>query len=222
MNKQQTMKALQEAILLYEENLANKKILILYEVDKEIQKLEIIFKRNNFLHLTGIKIQNSNLNPTIFYKKLLNQRLSLSDFNIKSDGTTQLKIQILNQISTINKFINTIGKYQANRKFLIADRVIGNHNICLCLKNIGDFDYVPISALQENIKNITDMQYKIICIATKPLKDKIYSKLTYISKNNTNYNTLEKVNKLYEKCIWDKKYPVPNVPFTPLTYKQHY
>ncbi len=196
MNKQQTLKALQEAILLYEENLANKKILILYEVDKKVKKLEIIFKRSNFLHLTGISILNSSLNPTIFYKKLLNQRLSLSDFNIKSDGTTQLKIQILNQISTINRFINTAGDYQANRKFLVADKVIGNHNICLCLKQISNFDYIPISALQENIKNITNVQYKILCIATKPLQSNAYSKLTYISKNNTIYNSLDKVNKI--------------------------
>lgn len=109
-------------------------------------------KLPTFLHLTGLTIQNPKLNPTIFYKKLLNQRLSINDFSIKSEGTTQLKIQILNQISSINKFINMTGDYQANRKFLIADKVIGNLNICLCLKNIGNFDYIPISSLQENIK----------------------------------------------------------------------
>lgn len=199
MNKQQTLKTLQEAIFLYEENLANKKILILYENEKEIEKLEIIFKRNNFLHLTGIDIKDSNLNPSIFYKKLLNQRLSLNDFRIKSNGTTQLKIQILNQISSINKFINSTGDYQASRKFLLADKVIGNHNICLCLKNIGNADYIPISALQENIKKITYRQYKIIGIATKPLKNKVYDKLTYIAHNNTSCNTLEKINKIILK-----------------------
>lgn len=66
----------------------------------------------------------------------------------------------------------------------------------MCLKNIGGIDYIPISALRENIKNITNMQYKIICIASKPLKDKFYNKITYIAKNNVNHDTLEKVNNI--------------------------
>ena len=194
MDKKQVINALHQAVSLYEKNLSNKKILILYEKDKEIQKIEIIFKRSNFLHLTGLKITNKQLNPTTFYKKVLIQRLSLNDFDINPNGITKLKIDIINQISSINKFINMIGNYQANRKFLIADKVIGNLNICLCLKNIGNSNYIPISALKENIKSITDKQYKIICIATKNIKDKQYSKITYVAKDNVEYNSLEKIN----------------------------
>ena len=196
MDKKQTINILQEAIIVYEKNLANKKILILYQVDKNVKYIEIIFKRSNFLHLTGLKIKNPKLNSRTFYKKTLNQRLSLNDFEINQNGTTKLKIDILNQISSINKFINMIGNYQANRKFLIANKVIGNLNVCLCLKKISDSIYIPISSLRENIKNITDKQYRIICIATKKLKCEQYNQITYLANNNTQYNTLEKINSL--------------------------
>ena len=198
MNKKQAINVLQEAIILYENNLANKKILIIYENKEDIEHIEIIFRRSNFLHLTGLKFKNKKLNSKFFYKKAL-KRLSLDDFDINTDGTTRLKIDIINQISSINKFVNMIGNYETNRKFLIADKVIGNLNVCLCLKKIGTSTYIPISALKENIKNITDKQYRIICIATKNIEQEKYNKITYVSKKNTQYDTLEKINLLSQK-----------------------
>ena len=61
MEKKQVIRAIQESIELYEKNLANKKVLIIFEINNEFQKLEIVFKRNNFLHLTGLNIKNMKI-----------------------------------------------------------------------------------------------------------------------------------------------------------------
>ncbi len=61
MNKKEALRIISECAKLYEELLLNKKILIVYGQNPKTEYIEVVFKEENFLHLTGIeKLTNIN------------------------------------------------------------------------------------------------------------------------------------------------------------------
>ena len=97
-NKQQAISIIIDCAAKYEENLNGYQLLfILKDKHKHISSLEVSFYPYNFLHLTGIKLIDGTT-ATDFYKRCLNHKLSPEDFSFASDGTTQLKLEILPQL----------------------------------------------------------------------------------------------------------------------------
>lgn len=87
---------------LYHLNLEDQKILFLYGVPSEVRKqlntegnrlvaiksYEVAFHRYNFMHLTGIKANNTGVDSAIhFYEKCLVNRLTENDFDFAKDGS---------------------------------------------------------------------------------------------------------------------------------------
>ncbi|WP_246824817.1 PBECR4 domain-containing protein [Fusobacterium sp. HMSC065F01] len=94
----------------YDENFLNKEFLYIYENKNEIKKFSITFKKQNFLHLTGIKYDSKdNMNPLDFYRAVKEKRLSLSEKNINDFTNIKLKvfpklINLLQESSVFYKF----------------------------------------------------------------------------------------------------------------------
>ena len=110
MDSGKIFKKLRLAQKVYDENFLNKEFLYIYENKNEIKKFSITFKKQNFLHLTGIKYDSKdNMNPLDFYRAVKEKRLSLSEKNINDFTNIKLKvfpklINLLQESSVFYKF----------------------------------------------------------------------------------------------------------------------
>lgn len=63
------------------------------------------------------------------------------------------------------------------------DKLIGNVNFCLGLKEIQeDGCYVPVSTLLEDIKSLTDVQSQVLAIFSKEMSEEIYKNIRHVAK----------------------------------------
>ena len=78
MSSSKIFKKLKLAQEVYDENFLNKEFLYIYENKNEIKKFSITFKKQNFLHLTGIKYDSKdNMNPLDFYRAVKEKKNQL-------------------------------------------------------------------------------------------------------------------------------------------------
>ena len=93
---------------LYHLNLEDQKVLFLYGVPSEvkgqlqternllsaIKSYEAVFHRYNFLHLTGVRVNDSRVGSAIhFYEKCLASRLTEDDFYCLYNGVKTLALR---------------------------------------------------------------------------------------------------------------------------------
>jgi len=184
MNKQNALKIILNCSKTYHENLENKNIMYIIQ-DKlgRITSLETVFLSRNFLHLTGLKIVNNKIKSSVdFYNLCLTKQLSISDIEFNSNGTTSKKVNILLLIMQIHKNAKIVGKYNNSKKYLSTKQLIGNINYCLGFIKEKNY-YIPNTALEEDIRDIVEGQYKVLLILRKGVKEKKYREVTYINKN---------------------------------------
>ena len=198
MDKKQAINIITESCMKYQKNLENKNFLFIYNSnEKTLKSLETLFLKSNFLHLTGIKLKNHRIkSSTQFYNICSDNKLSPNDFEFSSNGTTELKLNVLPQIINIPYNAKMIGDYLNTKKLLVTEKVIGN--IFLSLGFIQDRNeyYIPNTALNENIKRITVSQNKIIAILEKNAKDKHYRTISCVDKNKKGIDISEMLNEL--------------------------
>lgn len=180
----------------YRDKLLDKNLLIIYREkdDNSIHKIEVVFRDRNYQHLTGLElidrkgnvIYNQSIN---FFRKCIENKLSVNEFRFKDDGTTQLKLSALPALMDITKITKITGDYNNRRPFLYVEKVIGGVNFCLGLCKEEKL-YVPSSALCENIKNLTDRPNQVLAIFSKESNSKeIYSSVRHVAKG-VNLNNL--------------------------------
>lgn len=183
MEKREIIKIIENCAIKYKNNLSNKNLLFVY-YDKNIVKyIETKFLPSNFLHLTGIKYKReSNNNAIKFYKDILDKKVSLKNLKIVNEGIIKLKLNILNMILDINYSAKMIGEFNSNFKNLLrTEKIIGTNVYSMGFIKVGDY-YIPNTTLKEDIRNITNKTNRVIAIFSKEIKEKQYSKLTYINK----------------------------------------
>ncbi|MBR7927186.1 hypothetical protein KBI51_03215 [Aerococcaceae bacterium zg-ZUI334] len=74
-------------------------------------KIDIYFSSSNFMHLCGIRYKKGS---SSFFEDCLNQHIVLDDIEIKKDGTTIQKLQILSSISELigeNVYLTGAGRF---------------------------------------------------------------------------------------------------------------
>lgn len=192
----------------YDKNLLNQKFLIIYrdKSDNIIKYIELFFSKENYQHLTGLEMIDANGNirehvSELFYVKCLNNTLSKKEIRFKKDGTTNLKLAALPVIMTIHKVTKITGNYNYIRAYLRADKLIGNVNFCLGLKQTGSH-YVPVSALLENIKNLTDVSSQVLAVLSKKSYENIYKNIRHVAKG-LNLNNIKIPEDIMTKICLD-------------------
>ena len=123
-------------------------------------------------------MRNQSMN---FYRKCMENKLSLEEFRFKQDGTTQLKLAALPVLMDITKITKITGDYNNVRPYLFVDKVMGGENFCLGLSR-EDNVYVPSSALLEDIKRLTDAPSQVMAILEKGIDTGIYSTVKHVAK----------------------------------------
>ena len=195
MDKQKALEIMKNAIKIYENQYINRAILFIYKNKSgELETFEGVFKRHNFLHLTGVK---TNKSPNNFYKLLLDERLSLNDFSFQKNGNTQRKLQVIEQMGLFLKNPLIIG-YSNGHIYLEKnpERVIGNNKRLV----LGFEKNYPLTLLNEDIKKCTIADLKVLFILDKSLGENEYNNFLYIDKS-VNKDLLKK---LKDKEILEK------------------
>lgn len=172
----------------YQANLLDRMFIVIYKdgIDHIIKDIEIKFSKRNYQHLTGIELIDDNGNlrehvSELFYTKCVNNRLSKTEIRLKKDGTTNLKLAALPVIMGIHKVTKIAGDFNNVRPYLVADKVVGNVNFSLGLKQVDSY-YVPASALLENIKQLTDVQSQVLAVISKEAGEHIFSNIRHVAK----------------------------------------
>lgn len=181
----------------YQQKLLNKKLLIIYRERKDnvIRYIEVVFLARNYQHLTGLElvddegnvIHNQSMN---FFRKCIDNKLSINEFQFKKDGTTHLKLLALPVLMDVTKITKITGDYNNVRPYLYVDKVMGGVNFCLGLSK-EENDYVPSSALLEDIKKLTEAPSQVLAIMEKRTDETTYATVKHVAKGlNLNNITL--------------------------------
>ena len=120
MNKSEAQKVLFECAELYKNNLIDYNLLFLCAgKNRKMNALEMQFSTTGFLHLTGVKFPGKKIPARAFFDKCINRRLSLAEFDLALDGTTELKLKILPLLFQKNLSASMIGDFSARTSLLV-------------------------------------------------------------------------------------------------------
>lgn len=211
MDKRRAIQIMTRAAALYHANLEDQKVIFLYGVPAEVRKqlltdkgkllpiksYEVAFHRYNFLHLTGVKIDSSDVASAIhFYEKCLANRLMPENFSFAKDGSTVQKLDILETMMGIKRNVTMIGDFTDRGPKLFTEKVAGS--VCGCIGFVKDRNTrlnVPNTLLKKDVRDVT----------ASPVQ-KVYA---VFSKSYTaeRYSMLEKVDKGIDikKCIFTEE-----------------
>ena len=170
----------------YENELRNRNLLFLFQ-DKgcRINGIELIFRAQHFMHLTGLKAKNKQhpISAPDFYKKCLDKRLQENEVTFSEDGTTELKLSILPNIICKNLMANSIGDFNGSTIKLMTDKIVGNQHAFIGSIFIQEFGYfIPNTFVKGDIRDYTKNRRRIIAIFRKKQMDAVYEEITYIAK----------------------------------------
>ena len=200
MDKRRAIQILTKAADLYRQNLEDQKILFLYGTSSEVQKqlqepdnkylsisdYEVAFHRYNFLHLTGVKVNNSQIaSATHFYEKCLDKRLTEKDFSFAKDGSTVQKLDILESMMQIKRSVMMIGDFTDRGPKLFSEKVA--RNVCSCIEFVKDRNTklnVPNTLLKKDIRDVTASPVqKVFAVFSKGYTEEKYSVIEKLDKS---------------------------------------
>ena len=181
MKKEEAVKIIIKAAEEYHNNLENKNLLFISGHPDKPNFVETVFLPRNFLHLTGVKVDNS-LKSGYFYKQCLNKRLNINHFSMASDGTTEMKLKVISPLMNIHKTAKMMGNYSANGVLLYTEKLAGGVSGCIGFVFSNNL-YNPNTLVNEDIRKITHApQDRILAILRKPVTQENYTELCYTAK----------------------------------------
>ncbi|MCM1214218.1 MAG: PBECR4 domain-containing protein [Lachnospiraceae bacterium] len=206
MDKRRAIQIITKAAGAYHLNLEDQKILSLYGIPSEVKKqleleghrlsvikgFEVVFHRYNFLHLTGVRVNESGIGSAIhFYEKCLANRLTEEDFSFAKDGSTAQKLDVLENMMGIKKNAMMIGDFADRGPKLFTEKAAGN--VCGCVGFVKDRNTglnVPNTLLKKDIREVVASPVQKVYA--------VFSKM-YVEEK---YSVVEKMDKsLVEKTI---------------------
>ena len=164
----------------YKDFLQDKHFLIVYQ-EKEIVKIvQIEFRGNHFLHLTGVK---TKLSAGRFYEKCLNHKLSGDDFELDKKGKAQQKLMVLPFLHELLYHNCMIGTFINSGICIRADYFVGNTKAVLSVGfRYGKKMDFPVTLYKEDVRSLTKPTNKVLAIFSKKYREYNYTECTYLSK----------------------------------------
>lgn len=185
MKKEEALKILFKSAQLYKENLVNNNLLfICMDKHKRTSSLTIQFATTGFLHLTGVKFNDrKSMSSGEFFDKCLKRRLSLDEFELAKDGTTEKKLQILPLLFSKNLSATIVGDFSARTPVLVTDKLVGDVKGCIgfVYEQTTGF-YAPNTVLNLDIRTYISNQLRIIATYRKKKTDSGYEEIVYAAK----------------------------------------
>ena len=133
--------------------------------------------------LTGI---SSKLNAEQFFRAAINRRLGEKDISLSTDGTSDLKLDILPKLMNIHISARMVGDYDNSKPLLITDKFAGTTTMAMGFVQINGI-YIPNTALKKDVREITSKatRRKVAAVLIKARSDVLYKRLTYLAKGLT-------------------------------------
>lgn len=111
------------AAMNYKEYLQDKIFLIIYQEKTSTKTVQVEFRDNHFLHLTGV---TTKLSAKRFYEKCINKKLSLSDIELDKNGKAHQKLMVLPFLHELLYNNCMIGNFINSGICIRADYFVGN------------------------------------------------------------------------------------------------
>jgi hypothetical protein len=189
-SERDAIRIVSQCIKEYDDKLCGKKHLIIFRNhNKNFEYLEIAYHSRNFQHLTGLFLTDPSGNIITkqsenFYRKFMAGTVSPSEIQFRADGTAALKLQALPVLMDITRISKITGNYNFSKPLLIAEKVVGGVNFCLGIDkdSDGSGEYVPCSAMIQDIRDIVDESFQIIAILQKDQSESKYTKIRHVAK----------------------------------------
>lgn len=200
--KQQAITKIVSSAQLYKSELNNRNLLIIYGESVSPRVAQFYFAPYNFEHLTGVI---SNLNgyniSSMFYNKALRRKLAHSDFEFKDDGTTERKLDVIEQAMQIAHNAKQIGDFDNSRPKLIADKATGTSKWTMAFVE-DETDYLkPCSLLNEDVHDNILSYCRVLAIFRKKRDIPTYSEITSVSRDIDMPRLAATIDKLYPELL---------------------
>ena len=164
----------------YKNNLAGKSIMFVFADSDCISYMETAFNSFNYLHLTGLKV--NNITAKDFFRRCINRKLSTKDFEFAADGTTHLKLGVLPSVVNSDLSARMLGSYNGSNPVLYTEKLVGGVKACVGFVRTAK-SYVPNTILNLDIRDYVDAPARIIATYRKPQQDRRYTECVYKAKN---------------------------------------
>lgn len=176
LDKREVLRQVVSAAKKYKENLLGRNYLIISKKKHmDFKYWELKFEKKQFAHLTGLE---TTLSSSHFYQKAIGGRLSVRDFNLREDGTTELKLEVLPLLMEFKDKIRVVGYFEDCSPRLMTDVLAGNHQGALGFVKDEKDCLVPNTCLKCDTRFRVDSE-RIVMILSKKFEDKEYKKVEY-------------------------------------------
>ena len=198
LDKKNVLKVIINSAKLYKNNLVDKNFLIVSKTNNTPYKFwELKFEKKQFAHLTGVKL---NISSTYFYKKAISRSLSIKDFEPRSDGSTELKLEVLPKLMEFKDSIRMIGDYDDCSPKLYTEVLAGNLQGALGFVTDEKSDLVPNTCLKCNTK-LRSKPERIVLMLSKKFYENEYCNIEYIAEKNFDINELKSIDNEFKDEI---------------------
>lgn len=169
---------------LYKKNLVDQSLLfVTTDKHKEVHCLEVTFDTSNFLHMTGFKLRKPGINARHFFNLCYDKRLTESDFDFASDGTTEMKMRVLPSLMKKNLSAKMLGDYNLYQPKLYTDKLAGSLSACMgFVRDGGNGRFVPNTVLEGDIRTKVKHADRIILTYRKKRIDAQYAEIVFQAK----------------------------------------
>lgn len=191
MDKENALKIMINAACLYRDNFVGKKLLVVFGDEMKPDFIEIKASGENFIHLAGVK---TSIAAGDFYSRLLDKRVSKDDFSFKEDGTSELKLSVIESILNIKSSAQMFGDYNGGKPKLFTRRLMGNISACIGFVPAGSTYFVPNTILKGDIRDyIPKGKQRVFVILAKSLKAVEYDHIVKVAKKICSDDILAKI-----------------------------
>ena len=175
----------------YQKVLENKEFLIVFRDrnDSKVKSIDLVFLSKNYQHLSGMNLVDAEgkvieHHSEDFYRKCVENKLGISEIGFRDDGMSHLKLQALPAITRFTTITKIAGDTNGLQPYLIVDKLVGGVNFCLGLRKDGEIGkYVPVSALQRDIKELTSNPSQVLFIMEREYGGvEAYKKIRHVAK----------------------------------------
>ena len=179
-DKSKAIEIIVNAAKNYNLYLQDKIFLIVYKENASIQTVQVEFRDAHFLHLTGVC---TKLSAKRFYEKCINQKLSVTDFELEKGGKTQQKLMVLPFLHELLYNNCMVGSFINSGIYIRADYFVGNTKATLSVGfRYGKKTDFPVTLYKEDVRKLSQPTNKVFAIFVRNFNQPSYSRCTYLSK----------------------------------------
>ena len=189
MDKREAVKIVTNCVKQYDAELNGRSLLLFFLENKiKANSIELVFRDEQFMHLTGLKSRGI-LSAKRFYQKCLSNKLQTAEFDFSPDGTSEIKLKTLPYILCKNLHANAVGNFNGSTIKLVTDKLVGNQRAFMGFVNVYKDYYIPNTLIKGDIRDYATNTKRIIAVFRKYQKEECYSEVTYIAPN-VNWETV--------------------------------